>query len=71
MQTLPSVLGDRGTLLAYVDFQPTKDIPYFDPQRSSASSNFGVLAEIIRTWAGAVRSLNPGASMVAIGARSQ
>lgn len=71
VQTLLSVLGDRGTLLAYVDFQPTKDIPYFDLQRSPASSDFGVLAEVIRTWPGAIRSLNPGASMVAIGARSQ
>ncbi|MEM7347601.1 MAG: AAC(3) family N-acetyltransferase [Chloroflexota bacterium] len=29
------------------------------------------MAEIIRTWPGAIRSLNPGASMVAIGAEAE
>lgn len=68
ISTLFSVLGDQGTLMAYVDFEPTNDIPYFDPQHSPARSDHGVLAEIIRTWPGAIRSLNPGASMTAIGA---
>jgi aminoglycoside 3-N-acetyltransferase len=71
VRALLSVLGDQGTLLAYVDFEPTNDIPYFDPQMSPASPDYGILAEIIRTWPGAVRSLNPGASMAAIGARSE
>ena len=31
----------------------------------------GVLAETLRTWPGALRSRNPGASMVAIGARAR
>ena len=70
IQTFLSVLGDQGTLLAYVDFEPTNDIPYFDPQKSPASSDHGILAEVIRTWSNAVRSLNPGASMVAIGFRA-
>ena len=69
--TLLSVLGEQSTLMAYVDFEPTNDVPYFDPQHSPASSDHGVLAEIIRTWTGAIRSLNPGASMVAIGAHAE
>ncbi len=70
VSTLLSVLGHRGTLLAYVDFEPTNDTPYFDPQKSPASPDYGILAEVIRTWPGAIRSLNPGASMAAIGDRS-
>ena len=71
VSALLSVLGDQGTLLAYVDFEPTPDIPYFDPQQSPASTDHGILAEVIRTWPGAVRSLNPGASMAALGARAE
>lgn len=70
VSTLLSVLGNQGTLMAYVDFESTNAIPYFDPQHSPARSDHGVLAEIIRNWHGAIRSLNPGASMVAIGARA-
>jgi aminoglycoside 3-N-acetyltransferase len=71
VRTLLSVLGEPGTLLAYVDFEPTSDTPYFDPQKSPASSDYGILAEVIRSWPNAVRSLNPGASMAAIGARAE
>lgn len=67
VRSLLSVLGHHGTVLAYVDFEPTETLPYFDPQRSPACSEFGVLAEMIRKWPGAVRSQNPGASMAAIG----
>ena len=71
VRTLLSILGKTGMLVAYVDFEPTPELPYFDPRRSPASRDYGILAEVIRTWPGAVRSLNPGASMVAIGAYSQ
>ena len=71
VRTVLSVLGNQGTLVAYVDFEPTPDIPYFDPQRSPASQEFGFLVEVIRTWPGAVRSLNPGASIVAIGTQAE
>lgn len=71
VDVLLSVLGDRGTLLAYVDFEPTNDVPYFDPQKSPARLDHGILAEVIRTWPKSVRSLNPGASMIAIGYRSE
>jgi aminoglycoside 3-N-acetyltransferase len=70
VRALLSAIGEGGTLLAYVDFEATDDIPYFDSQKSPANSEHGVLAEVIRTWPGTVRSLNPGASMVAIGGRS-
>ncbi len=57
--------------MAYADFEPTKDIPYFDPKRSPARPAYGVFAELVRTWPGSYRSENPGASMVAIGAHAQ
>lgn len=70
VKTLLSILGNQGILMAYVDFEPTEDMPYFDPQSSPASKDHGILAEVIRTWPTAVRSLNPGGSMSAIGARA-
>ncbi|MCB0274511.1 MAG: aminoglycoside 3-N-acetyltransferase [Calditrichaeota bacterium] len=71
VRNLLRVLGNPGTLMAYVDFHPTAEIPYFDPPRSPACPEYGVLAEIIRTWPGAKRSQNPGASVAAIGARAE
>ena len=67
---LLEALGPQGTLMAYVDFEPTEEVPGFDLVSSPASTSHGVLAEVIRSWPGAVRSANPGASMVAIGARA-
>ena len=71
VQSLLAVLESQGTLLVYVDFQPTPEILYFDPLHSPASQDFGAFAEIVRTWPNAVRSLNPGASIAAIGARAE
>ena len=70
VEALLGVLGAEGTLMAYVDYEKTDDMPYFDPSRSPAASDYGVFAEIVRTWPGAIRSRNPGASTVAIGARA-
>ena len=67
VRNLLRVLGNPGTLMAYVDFHPTAEIPYFDPPRSPACPEYGVLAEIIRTWPGAVRSRQPEAGIVALG----
>ncbi|WP_109022211.1 AAC(3) family N-acetyltransferase [Leptospira kobayashii] len=36
-------------------------------KHSPASYDHEILTDIIRTWPGAVRSLNPGASTIAIG----
>ena len=71
LDALLAVLGERGTLLVYVDYQSTAAVPHFDPERSPASVDYGVFAEIARQHPLAVRSRNPGASMVAIGARAE
>jgi aminoglycoside 3-N-acetyltransferase len=56
--------------MAYADFEPTLEIPYFDVKRSPARPDYGVFAELVRTYPGAVRSANPEASRVAIGAKA-
>ena len=70
VQALLDVLGPGGTLLVYVDFEPTDALPHFDLARSPAMADHGVFAEVVRRWPGAIRSANPGASMVALGARA-
>ncbi len=71
VEALLEAVGAQGTLMAYVDFEATEAIPEFDLQRSPAAFDYGVLAETIRTWPGARRSANPGASMAAIGAKAE
>ena len=71
ISALLGVLGCEGTLMAYADFEPTSEVPHFDIKRSPARPDYGIFAELVRTHHGAVRSANPGASMVAIGARAQ
>ena len=71
LSALLGVLGPEGTLMAYADFEPTSEVPYFDIKRSPARRGYGVFAELVRTHPGAVRSANPGASMVAIGVGAQ
>lgn len=83
---LCDALGPDGTLMAYADWDGAYDrlldaegrippewrkhIPPFDPARSRAIRHNGILAEFLRTTPGAHRSGNPGASMVALGARA-
>jgi aminoglycoside 3-N-acetyltransferase len=67
VEALLAALGPAGTLLAYVDYEPTPEVPDFDLALSPAVADHGVLAETIRRWPGAVRSANPGASVVAVG----
>ena len=71
ISALLGVLGSEGTLMAYADFEPTSGVPHFDIKRSPARPDYGIFAELVRTHPSAVRSANPGASMVAIGARAQ
>ncbi len=71
VRALLDAVGPDGMLVAYVDFAPTADIPHFDLAASPAAADHGVLAEVIRRWPGAVRSANPGASVVAIGPGAQ
>jgi aminoglycoside 3-N-acetyltransferase len=70
VEALLDVLGAEGTLVAYVDYEKTSEVPYFDRTRSPASISHGVFAETVRSWPEAVRSENPGASTSAIGARA-
>jgi aminoglycoside 3-N-acetyltransferase len=44
--------------------------PAFDPQKARADRSYGILPEFLRTWPGAIRSANPGASVTAVGARA-
>ena len=86
IEALRDAVGPDGTVLAYVDWDGAYDdvldaegrvplkwrehVPAFDPARSRASRDHGVLAEFIRTTPGALRSGNPGASVAAIGANA-
>ena len=79
-------IGPAGTLLVYTDWDdgfgdlldPDGTLPAefrdevlpFDPIRSRANRDNGAIAELIRTFPGALRSGNPGASCAAIGARA-
>lgn len=87
VQVLLDVLTPDGTLMMYVGWNDIPDFlheldaeeaeyyrrhhPPFDPATARAVRDHGVLAECVRTWPGATRSLNAEASMVAIGARAE
>jgi aminoglycoside 3-N-acetyltransferase len=62
-----ALLETASTVMAYVDFE-FADV--FDPATSPAASDYGVLAETIRTWPGAIRSAHPDAGMSAVGERA-
>jgi aminoglycoside 3-N-acetyltransferase len=82
VQALLDAVGDRGTVLAYMDWEMgaepedfeneslREEIPTFDKRIARASRDHGILAETIRTWPGAVRSDHPDAGVAAIGARA-
>lgn len=83
---LADAVGPAGTLLAYADWDARYEelldadgcvpaewrehVPPFDPVTSRAVRDNGVFPEFLRTTPGARRSGNPGASMVAFGARA-
>jgi aminoglycoside 3-N-acetyltransferase len=48
-----------------------EELPAFDPARSSANREHGILAERIRTWPGALRSPHPEAGVAAIGPQAR
>jgi aminoglycoside 3-N-acetyltransferase len=84
---LSDAVGPAGTVLAYADWEARYEdlvdeggrvppewrehIRPFDPQRSRAIRDNGVLPEFLRTTPGALRSGNPGASVVAFGAKAE
>ena len=71
IQTLLRKVGLQGTLMAYVDFEPTKAYPFFCVHHSPACRKYGIVAETIRSWHNARRSGNPGASVASIGKLAQ
>lgn len=84
LQAILDTLGTDGTLMMYAGWQDIADFvldlpaetrqvyydehPPFDPATARAVREHSILAEFLRTWPGAQRSLNPEASMVAVGA---
>jgi aminoglycoside 3-N-acetyltransferase len=84
---LSDAVGSDGTVLAYADWEARYEdvtnedgrvppewrdhVPPFDPERSRAIRDTGVLPEFLRTTPGARRSGNPGASIVALGAKAE
>lgn len=83
---LLDAVSPGGTVLAYTDWDARYDelldadgrvpdewrehVPSFDPATSRAARDNGALPEFLRTWPGARRSGNPGASVAALGARA-
>ena len=81
------VIGPIGTLLVYTDWNADyhdlineeeaipeslrADIAPFEASASRATRDNGAIAEFIRTYPGAFRSANPGASCAAIGGRAE
>jgi aminoglycoside 3-N-acetyltransferase len=87
VQALLDTLTPTGTLMMYVGWEDIPDFvvnlppavrqeyyaehPPFDPRVARAVRDHGILAEIVRGWPGARRSLNPEASVAAIGAQAE
>ena len=78
VQALEDVVGEAGTLTAYVDVElfhedddESEDVPVFDARIARAARDHGILHEVMRTWPGARRSAHPDAGVVAIGARAE
>ncbi len=86
LQALLDTLTPSGTLMMYAGWEDIPDdlddlpelerqrwidhFPPFDPATARAVRDNSILAEFLRTWPGAHRSLNPEASMVAVGAQA-
>lgn len=87
LRALLDVLTPSGTLMMYISWEDTTETmpgwsperqavylaycPPFDPFRSRAKRDWSILTEYLRTWPGAMRSANPGASVAAVGARAE
>ena len=87
IDSLRDAVGASGTIMGYADWDARYEalldadgrvpelwrgqIAGFDPARSRAVRDNGVFPEFLRTTTGALRSSNPGASVVALGARAE
>jgi len=74
IQALLDSISPRGTLCAYLDFEPFYDdsdepesIPVFDKRTARAARDHGIVHEVLRTWPGTVRSDHPDAGVGAVG----
>ena len=86
ISALMGAVGPDGVLLGYADWNAKYDdlldasgrlpaawrrhAPAFEPATSRCARDNGVFPEFLRTTPGALRSGNPGASVVALGARA-
>jgi aminoglycoside 3-N-acetyltransferase len=86
LAALLDLLTAEGTLMMYVAWEDCTDdlrtwsaerqeaylaeFPAFDPASTRANREWSILTEYLRTWPGAHRSRNPGASMAAVGAQA-
>jgi len=86
LSVLIETLGRTGTLMMYAGWEDIPDYvselpeedqqtyfdeyPVFDPVTARAVRDHSILAEFLRTIPGTERSLNPEASMIAIGAQA-
>ncbi|MEU5153905.1 aminoglycoside 3-N-acetyltransferase [Glycomyces sp. NPDC021274] len=86
VEALFDVIGPKGTVLSYQDWELGVDVwdedgrvarelrehvPPFDPATARPARDHGVLASVIGTRQGVRRSANPGASVAAVGARAE
>ena len=81
LDALRDTVGRDGTILGYADWDGQGDVEDhpalrgqarpFDPLTSRAYRENGWFPEMLRTTPGARRSSNPGASIVALGARAE
>ena len=87
IRAILDAIGPAGTLLVYTDWDDDyhemldkdgripaelrEDVAPFDPASSRARRDHGVIAEFVRTFPGAMRSGNPGASCAAVGAKAE
>jgi aminoglycoside 3-N-acetyltransferase len=86
VEALLDTLTPAGTLMMYVGWEDIPDFvsdlppgvqqeyyaehPPFDPRIARAVREHGILAEVVRGWPSAQRSMNPEASIAAIGAQA-
>jgi aminoglycoside 3-N-acetyltransferase len=86
VRSLLDVLGPDGTLMAYASWadhvytledRPAEyraayrsEPPQWDPATGEVDPDYGRIPERVRTWPGALRSMHPEASVVAVGPRA-
>ena len=87
VRALLDAVGPEGTVAAYASWEehvyrdserPAEHLqayieepPVFDPATAEADRGHGWIPERLRTWPGAERSVQPDASVVAVGARAR